>query len=95
MTTFKNSPEYREIVKFCKERNILDKEAIFQCYVDGMFDYKLLHGNKEYYLTFIFEDENLVCEQSIEWLLDLKTIKYFNFRYNEEEITFNINENLN
>ena len=100
MTTFKNSTEYREIKKVCTQLLLIDKKALFQCYVDGMFDYKLIYKNKEYYFTFCFEDENVVNEQEVEWLLNLKTIKYFSFTYTDYkskkvEITFNINENLN
>lgn len=95
MNTFKNSLEYRNILKIIQQENILNDAASFMCYVDGMFDYKLIKHGKNYNFTIVVAEENFVRDQEIEWLLDLNTVSYFSFRFNDIEIVFNVNKHVN
>ena len=97
MNIFKASKEYKSILEYLKKENILNDVATFECYADQMFDYSLIKNDKSYNFTILAEDESFVREQSIEWLMDLKRVYYFEFRTDDNfEVVFNVNkENLN
>jgi len=91
MTIFRASKEYKSIMEYLKKENIINDVATFQCYADQMFDYSLTKNDKSYNFTILAEDENFVCEQDIEWLMDLKRVHYFEFRTDGFEVVFNVN----
>ena len=95
MTVFKNSKEYKQIYDFLKKENVLKEQAIFQCYTDLMFDYKLELNDKVYFFTILAEEENFVCEQEIEWLIDLQRVCYFEFVCGDFQVVFNLNNYVN
>jgi hypothetical protein len=92
MTIFRASKEHKKILEFLKKEGILNDVATFQCYCDLMFDFSLLKHGKSYYFTILAEDENFVREQSIDWLMDLKRVYYFEFRCDDFKVVFNLNK---
>jgi hypothetical protein len=94
---FEVSEERSKMLKMFS--GLLQEKAKFSCLVDGIIEYHLVLP-KEKYVIGIIADDNFIDEMSIEWLLDIKRVQYYNVTrvisdVKIEELEFNINNNIN
>jgi hypothetical protein len=71
---FEKSEERKEMLK---ELNaILKQKAKFTAFCDGVFNYEVIIDSIKYCFA-IISDDDFISEMEVEWLLDLKNVKYF------------------
>ena len=92
---FKTSEEREWILQEVKP--FLHKKASFQCFHDGIFCYR--YKTTEFMYVFdIIADDCFNDKMEIEWMLDVKRVKYFSFDLHllgEEGYYFFINKTFN
>lgn len=74
---FKKSEERQAMLE--ELRLILQHRAKFTAYCDGIFNYELILNDVKYDFS-IIADDDFVSEMEVEWLLDLKRVRYFENR---------------
>jgi len=76
--------QLREIYLFCKSNNLLEMKLSFSCFADGMISY----GNSKIEIT-IISDDSFLPQHTIDELLRLKRIEYFEFSSKKYKNTYN------
>lgn len=71
---FEKSEERKEMLKELKP--ILKQKAKFTAFCDHAFNYELIVDGIKYCFA-IISDDDFIAEMEVEWLLDLKNVKYF------------------
>jgi len=75
---FKINPTYSKIIKSLLEYDVLKETTHFKCFNEHLFIYQLNQENRMFSFEFLCED-SLVYEMTIEQLLLLDKIEYFEY----------------